>query len=232
MMMKNNMANQEYEALFKQFKSLWWLTDPFGMFIYRHVEGKFQPMFQHEVEQTYFQLFPKRKKFKLADIPVETVAAIKDKWQKQGLEWLEQQKEVYQQTAVKMAEIAKDYQVVDSETEQMVYGQQIYTYNSQPGKWTYALGDAKKRQNLLTQTGFTSRIVKTIDGYELWAKLTMADLDILERQNQKTVFDLALECWQNGQNPKVLYPFLSDDIYEKSRAAYMQPSVGISGKMK
>lgn len=53
-------------------------------------------------------------------------------------------------------------------------------------------------------------------GYAVVGRLEPYHLDAIERTTKQTTLEWAIECWRNGQNPKVLNPFLSDEIFEKS----------------
>lgn len=61
-------------------------------------------------------------------------------------------------------------------------------------------------------------------GYALIAPITDYMLDAIIRLSNESLFDWSLSCWKAGQNPKVLNPFLPDEVYEKSLAIYMSNS--------
>jgi hypothetical protein len=55
--------------------------------------------------------------------------------------------------------------------------------------------------------------------YELWARITPFDFWMLKHSGIFiSVLNWAVLCWRKGTNPKVYFPFLSDDDYEKSLA--------------
>jgi len=54
-------------------------------------------------------------------------------------------------------------------------------------------------------------------GYCVVAPLTKGMLDAIIRTTEQTELEWAKSCWKTGTNPKVMNPFLSDEIYEKSR---------------
>lgn len=53
-------------------------------------------------------------------------------------------------------------------------------------------------------------------GYCVVAPLTKYMLDAILRTTKQTDLEWAISCWKTGTNPKVMNPFLSDDIYEQS----------------
>lgn len=53
--------------------------------------------------------------------------------------------------------------------------------------------------------------------YELWANITEFDFWMLNHSgNFISVLNWAVLCWRKGTNPKVYFPFLSDEDYENS----------------
>lgn len=53
-------------------------------------------------------------------------------------------------------------------------------------------------------------------GYCVVAPLTEYMLDAILRSTQQSLLEWAISCWKTGTNPKVMNPFLPDDIYEES----------------
>lgn len=54
--------------------------------------------------------------------------------------------------------------------------------------------------------------------YELWAKITPFDFVMLEMSGKFiSILNWAVMCWRKNTNPKVYFPFLSQDDYEKSQ---------------
>ena len=57
--------------------------------------------------------------------------------------------------------------------------------------------------------------------YELWAKISDFDFQMIKWSSKfVSVLNWATLCWRNSVNPKVYFPFLSYDDYEKSQALY------------
>ena len=140
---------------------------------------------------------------------------------------------------------------VDLENEwQVTYKQEAYTYSSQTNAMGYAIGDVKRRADKLDKLGIPYEIRrfgynddfevvfdtedfklqsyhygkdwdKREKGYCLYAPLAPYQLDAIQRNNSETLLEWAVSCWKSGQNPKVLSPFLPDDIFDKSMKLHM-----------
>lgn len=65
------------------------------------------------------------------------------------------------------------------------------------------------------QTG--GRYSQYIADYELWANISEFDYEMMKMGYFISVLNWAVLCWQRGTNPKVYFPFLSNDDYEKSQ---------------
>lgn len=63
-------------------------------------------------------------------------------------------------------------------------------------------------------------------GYCLYAPISPAQLFAIELLNNETVLEWAVSCWRNGSNPKVVNPFLSNEVFDKSLDIHMGKVVG------
>lgn len=130
-----------------------------------------------------------------------------------------------------------------------VYRCDVSTYRSQTNSYGYARANAKQKAELLDKFGFTTevrdvswydefgegKLKRYIGGYhssyevdyrnvtyafDVYANCEEYHLDACERMGP-TLMEWAVDCWRKGTNPKVYYPFLSDQIYEDSMAIHM-----------
>jgi hypothetical protein len=79
--------------------------------------------------------------------------------------------------------------------------------------------------NLLQLLGYKAEIrfapeseTMLFDCWKLWTNLNQFNYDMVKMSGKFiSVLNWAVLCWENGSNPKVYFPFLSNDDYEKSQ---------------
>lgn len=94
----------------------------------------------------------------------------------------------------------------------------------------YARESLNESVRLLELLGFTVEVRATgghssggqfpvyHEDYQLWANIDAFDYYLLGQSGKFiSVLNWAVLCWQKGTNPKVYFPFLSDDDYKKSQ---------------
>ncbi len=116
------------------------------------------------------------------------------------------------------------------------------TYRSQGfGANKYAKESLNEDIKLLELLGFQTE-VKAINGgmtggqfpiytedYELWTNILPFDFYLLKMSGKfVSVLNWAVLCWQKGTNPKVYFPFLSQDDYDKSQELAYRTSYKIT----
>ena len=124
-------------------------------------------------------------------------------------------------------------------------------YRSQTNASGYAHADAQEKADILTKFGFTAEVRATtwfdefgegklkrhwggsyhstyevdyrnvVYAYDVYANCEAYHLDACERMDTTTMLEWAVDCWRKGTNPKVMFPFLSDDVFDRSMAIAM-----------
>lgn len=242
--------NEVYKKAYTIYKDMsrWIVPDPFGMswFMQGHLNSKFDARFQRDLEVIHKQLFPKKKKVNLLDIPEEHIEPVKAKYLATATKYVEVKRRQFDLLRKWLNENAPN--VVLEADWQIVYSSDFGTYNSQTSPGTYTSGNCKKKGVLLDKLGIPYEVklywvdkdynitldgrnkeeyhygryysqedwLKKPKGHVLYAPLEPFMLDAIERMNTESLFDWAVNCWRSGVNPKVLNPFLPDDIFEKS----------------
>jgi hypothetical protein len=99
-------------------------------------------------------------------------------------------------------------------------------YRSQGwGASKYAKNALMEDYNLLQLLGYKAEIrfapeseTMLFDCWQLWTNLNQFNYDMVKMSGKFiSVLNWAVLCWENGSNPKVYFPFLSNDDYEKSQ---------------
>lgn len=111
-------------------------------------------------------------------------------------------------------------------------------YSSQGGGASrYAENSLQENLTLLKLLGYDAEIVEEskskvghyqieMPNYALKANITQFDFWCISKLHFISVLNWAFLCWENGVNPKVYFPFLSQDDYDKS--LYMSRSTSFS----
>ena len=63
---------------------------------------------------------------------------------------------------------------------------------------------------------------KHADGFALYAPVANWQLDAADRALNLPLYDWAVACWRTNVNPAVLYPFIDQEVLDKSMAAAMR----------
>jgi len=97
----------------------------------------------------------------------------------------------------------------------------------------YAKGSLEEARLMLEMTGFKPEVREIPDpsgvdrwgicyyDYELWAYIDPFNYWILNHKHIGfTEMDYAVICWRNGVNPKVLFPFMDDDVFDRSMTLF------------
>lgn len=268
--------NKSYELAHKHYKKLSrWLDFGFyGFMIEGHLQSKFGDAIKKDIEAAYFELYPRRKKYKwsvMQDDHQDVVKSIQEKYKQKASRYVlqkDKQKDLlfnWLQKNAKEVSLNADWQVV--------YKSEYSTYSTQTAKEHYALADVKRKAEKLDKVGIPYEIkVWTYDddyniiflsenkgkifvfneesqlievdsdreyigsayrsgynrsynnyakGYALYAPITEGMLFAIELLNNETVLEWAVSCWKNGSNPKVVNPFISNEVFDKSLDIHM-----------
>lgn len=214
--------NTKYKLRYERFKELQrWVNDPFGLFTQAHIEHKFQPKWIAELEIIHQTVFPRRKKINVKNLPEAILNETREKWATRGIKYYERSVALYEGLRLWLNENADKVALIQTEPNR-IKTSLIDTYRSQGmGKEHYTKMSLKPSLELLLKYGFTAEIVYTKDagwgdGYELIGNCEPYMLDALERVENTSLLEWAIECWRSGANPKVYKPFLPQSIYDKS----------------
>lgn len=205
-----------YKELYERLQELRWLKDPFGVFIQWHLKFRFEPLLGQELDELHRQHFPRRKKIEHANLPPEEIAAARARWQEKALAYLKECAQEHAEIDEQLDRLAVAIELQPTENEQRVTESDYSTYRSQGmGMEKYTRQALGHSEQLLQQNGFSTRVVGSAQGYELWSDAEKWQLDALRRR-QRDPLAWAVACWQRGVNPKVYSPFLPDEIFERS----------------
>jgi len=154
---------------------------------------------------------------------------------------LEKREQIKENMKNLLEEYAKDHNVVASNNMYCIKKSDGGNYHTQGfGCNKYAKGSLKESQMLLDLFGYKTEIKEILgesadrwgiryNKYELWTNLTPFDYYCFKEQgNFISVLNWAVLCWRNGVNPKVYFPFLSDEDYEKSLVLWRDNSYTIT----
>ena len=177
----------------------------------------------------------------ITTLPEDMVSQLRDPYQNILNERINKRKQIKENMKNLLEEYAKDHNVVASNNMCCIKKSDGGNYHTQGfGCNKYAKGSLKESQMLLDLFGYKTEI-KEIRGesadrwgirynkYELWTNLTLFDYYCFKEQgNFISVLNWAVLCWRNGVNPKVYFPFLSDEDYEKSLKLWRDPNYKIT----
>lgn len=227
--------NEVYQKALKAYNKTNWLNDPFGVFIEFHLEHTFGTRFNEEVESVFKEMFPRRKNIDLSRVPDEVVKPIKEKWQKRALSYLKKKRRQRDLLRDWLNKNSKNVEFPKKDPMQLVHTVSASTYSTQTNTYGYTRGKAKEKADRLEKFGFVTELkeVKWSDvlddphkpnglyAFEVWANCPPYMLDVCSRLDNETILEWAVKQWGRGMNPKVDFPWLSDEIFEESMAIHM-----------
>lgn len=223
--------NDRYKRLWRIYeKNTLWINDFFGVFKQAHVEKRFQPLFQRELEKEYFSLHPRARKYSPKKLTENDVNRVRERVVPTALAYIESRSRAMLDIAQKLNALAPLINPVPLTAMNRIKVSDTSTYRSQGyGQNSYARGALKPAERVLSEAGFLVEVrtvmwkdvlpsaeLNDVYAYELWANTERYVLDALRRASTQSVVELAAEHWKNGQNPAVYNPFLSPDDFDKS----------------
>jgi len=163
---------------------------------------------------------------------------IKGKYQTLLQARVEKRKANKQKAEKLLYDFAKTYRPAASEEMFKVMTSHGGNYHTQGYSCNrYARGSLENQRMLLQMCGFQVEVREITDNepadrwgihylsYELWANISPFDYYML---NHKGIgfneMDFAVLCWRKGVNPKVLSPFLDQNVFEESMKYINDPN--------
>jgi hypothetical protein len=189
--------------------------------------------YRNAVISAYKIQFGKKVKFEKAvdGLGVEVVNKIIEPFQKLLKERLDARTKIKENMYKLLENFSKNYEIKFSDNMTCVKSADSGSYATQGyGCNKYAKESLAENKLLLDLYGYQTEIRKTGGDftdrwgityyrYELWANITEFDYWMLTHgKHFVSVLNWATLCWKKGTNPKVYFPFLSDEDYEKSLA--------------
>jgi len=246
--------NERYQLKLKLYKRLshWVGPDPFGLnlFLNAHMDHRFSPLLRYELEQKHKQVFPRRRKINLDNLPDHVRQAANNKVVSVALVYYEDRIYTCARLKRQLKELTRELDMTPYEPDfplYRVYRCNLSTYSTQTNSHGYAHANAKQKAELLEKFGFTTevRAITWFDefgegklrkgwphsyevdyrnvtyAFDVYANCEEYHLDACERMDGTTMLEWAVDCWRKGTNPKVYYPWLSDEVYDESMAIHM-----------
>lgn len=217
-----------YEKIHRVYENIpWYLkNDAFGLgqsFFLR----KYNERFNEELELIYKMKFPKKKKIDLTLLGDEIINPVKEKYQKIVIETYKAKLNHIVKLRKLLDDLAPTVEIAPTKEMNLIKSSSASTYSSQTQANKYAKDVIIEDYNLLNKLGYCVEIKEhsTYEGsnwknYELWGNLKDWQFDCILRRDKTTLLEWAKNCWRRGTNPKVLNPFLNDEIYYKSMEEY------------
>lgn len=217
-----------------------WCDDMFGFFRIGHLNRVFSPLLQDLVKKAHKEQYPRRRIFKWQNVDEDTVKQIRKKVEAIGITYYEDRMMQLLILRRLLRQWAPRLDMTPLDTMQRIKRTDIGAYRTQSNSHGYAHGSVKRPAKLLEQAGFTVEIRTQTYGeyfdephsdwvrqragqtwaYECWANAHEYHLHAIK--TQQSMMDWAISCWNAGNNPKVMNPFLDDDIFEESMRLHMQ----------
>lgn len=214
-------------------------------FMTGHLNNKFDGRFQADLVGLHKELFPRRKKINTLNVPEDAVKELQVKYLAIATKYVSVKQRQYELLTQWLNDHAKDVELVAEwqityHSEYYTYGSQTSpeTYTGGNCKRKAMLLDKHSipyeiktywlNENYEMTLDPTGKVAYAYHKYNnedwskqpkgtcLYAPLTPYMLDALERRSNETLLEWAANCWKSGINPKVLSPFLPDEIYDKS----------------
>lgn len=225
--------NLNYQKIYNQYSKLpYYLTgnDIFG-FGPKVFFADLEKEFMEEVNLLAKKKFPKKKKVDYTVLSEEEILPVKEKYQR----WINViwRRKVSQSDKLKNLLYANaDFvEISQSDEFSMVHSSRASNYRSQGCKNKYAKSELDKYIGILAENSIQYEIRERpewnsspCDSYEyqLWAKIELWQWDALLRRTKYSVLDWAVRCWQQGVNPRVYNPYLSNEIWDESLKIFDQ----------
>ena len=192
------------------------VTDPLGMFLSQSVDRVLRPAFEREIERRYFEEFPRRKVFKIKNVPDNIIEDVREMFAPKIISvmarWLRQQSILSRM----LRTMAPHVDLTPQNGEYVIQSANADTWRSQGyGCNRYAQGYLAARRNRLLENGFSAHIEEEqgdrYDGisYNVYRLVSNAhdwQLDALLRATPLK----AQDYWDEQVNPKVYNPYLED----------------------
>jgi cytochrome oxidase Cu insertion factor (SCO1/SenC/PrrC family) len=213
--------NEDYEKMFKRYQKTKWVS---GFFCASVTNKKFCNIRYSILERMHKDLFPRRKKINVDNIPMDINNKLNERLAKRAKEYYELVKasnkkyEDWLNENAPKIEIEKKDKFVDVD---WLYGG---TYTSQGyGADRYSRNHFNNDQTLLDANGIENRVVQREKhgSYYLMAKCEKYILDALRRIDDKDLLTKCVDIWKSGTNPKVVYPLLPQSLFDESLKIYM-----------
>jgi len=212
---------QELYDLYQKYK--WADVDLFGLRRKWKIEKKFGDLFRADLDTIHGEIYPRRRIIKHSNIPTETIEATREKWQKRALAWYTCVLGRVAYLKRKMLASAVAVELVPQLEMHVLKEVSSSEYRSQGrGAHKYAKGSAQIDVDLLVSCGFDAEIQSQrpfedsdLTHYRVYADALPWQLDVCRRRGG-SMFDHCVGLWKRGINPKVYYPFLDDDVFDRS----------------
>lgn len=248
----NNIYKRKYEV-WKKLD--FWVSDPLGLGFFRnaHLNKRVTPIWEYKMTQAHKQAYPRRRIIKLENVPDDMQEVIDQEVRDIAMTYYQDRLWTHTRLERQLRELAPTLDLAPLPDMSRVYRSDVSSYRSQTNSYGYAKAPAERRADLLGEWGFTAevRVITwedefgpgetrvagwTGNGYmrnyknmthsfDVYANCEVYHLDAVERMGGKTILEWATDCWKRGTNPKVYYPFLSDEVYDKSMAMHMGKEV-------
>lgn len=151
--------NTTYNKAYEVYKNLsWWINDPFDLLFQMHIKAVFEQKFNNDLKSEFKRMFPKKKKVDLTKLPEELIEEIRTKWITRA--------EAYAKQKIKQEVLLNKWlnihapMVTLSDDWQITFFQEFGRYSTQTNKEGYALGDIKRKAEILEKYGIPYEIRK------------------------------------------------------------------------
>ena len=224
------------------YKKLWNAYNKYNYYNFKRDD--INSLYEQHILKLYHQQTGKRTKKldkALSIFTKEQVEEIQKPYMVILTERLEKRKKIKKYMKTLLEEYAKTHSVISSNNMYLLKTSDGGDYHTQGfGCNKYAKGSLQEPKMLLDLFGYKTEINEMLgertdqwgiryNTYELWANISPFDYYCFREQgNFISVLNWAVLCWRNGVNPKVYFPFLSDEDYEKSLVLWRDNSYTIT----
>lgn len=214
----------KYQELFEIYERWRWINGFFNVVRNMKVEKKFGDKFREELDRIHRELFPRRKKIDHRNIPENIVSAVRTYWQARSVAWYTCALGRVEFINKKLDQMAQAIDLVPQEGFIILKRSSTDDYGSQGyGAAKYARASLQKYVDVLVENGFSAEIETKGSNYRDYryqefgvvANALPWQLDACMRKSMD-VFDIAVSAWRHGINPRVLYPFLSQETSDRA----------------
>jgi len=216
----------DYKKVYRVYQNNNFGNDLFGLFDTAKVSAYFDPAYQKDLENKHKELFPRRKKINLANIPDSELELIKNKWMGRARAYYTKRCHQRKLLGSVLDANCENVDMTPAESMSVMRSSNTSTYASQGfGAHKYARSALNSDYRILSDAGFTVEVTESESGrvtyFSLMANATDYQLDALRRLDNGSLLEWAVRCWKSGTNPKVYNPFLPDGIFDESMAIAM-----------